>query len=89
MYKRVIIIASFLAAPAIAETTVPPAPQTQAAPSKPDPLDKIVCKADDTSGSRLKRHKVCATVREWQEQQQENRDALELLQQKGQANPHG
>lgn len=91
MYKRILILGVILAAPAIAQTNVPPTAQTQAAApvEKPNPLDKIVCKTDDTSGSRLKRHKVCATVREWQEQQQDNREALDRMQQQGQANPRG
>lgn len=90
MYKRVLILLSLLAMPAAAQTTPNPAPPPQPAtsPAKENPLDKIVCKTDDTSGSRLKRHKVCATVRDWQEQQAENREALERLQLQGQSVPH-
>ena len=67
-----------------------PAPQPQQATAATDakkinPLDKVVCRTEDTLGSRLGGHRVCATVREWQDQQQENRDALEKIQQ-GQGN---
>lgn len=90
MLKRVSIVAFLLAAPAFAQTDAPPpkSQQLAASPAKENSLDKIVCKVDDTSGSRLKRHKVCATVREWQEQQAENREALERLQLQGQSVPH-
>jgi hypothetical protein len=73
------------AVPAAAQTPAPPQPQTAAPAPKQNPLDKVVCRTEDTLGSRLSAHRVCATVREWQDQQQENRDALEKLQQ-GQGN---
>jgi hypothetical protein len=71
------------AAPAIAQTA---APATQAAPApqaaKPqNPLDKIVCRYEDTVGTRLGGHKVCATLREWQEQERDNQDATQKWQQ--------
>lgn len=76
----------------LAAATVPASAQNPAAPQqlaaqnvKPNPLDKVVCRTEETIGSRLSAHKVCATVREWQEQQAENRDALEKLQQQAQA----
>jgi len=73
--------------PAYAQTAAPPAPQTQpAAPvAKQDPLDKVVCRTEETVGSRLKKHKVCATIREWQDMESENRQEVELYQQRGQA----
>ncbi|MDL2341153.1 MAG: hypothetical protein QFB89_07475 [Pseudomonadota bacterium] len=76
------LILAVIAVPALAQT---PAPTPQVAEAKPNPLDKVVCRTEETLGSRLGGHKVCATVREWQEQQQENRDAVELIQQKGQS----
>jgi len=87
MFKRVSILMLAFAAPAVAQTPAPPTAQTQpAAPAaKENPLDKVVCRTEETLGSRLKKHKVCATLREWQEQEQENRDAVELYQQRGQA----
>jgi hypothetical protein len=71
-------------APALAQTAAPAQPQT-AAPAPKNPLDKVVCKTEETMGSRLGAHRVCATVREWQDQAQENRDAVEKIQQ-GQGN---
>ena len=87
MLNRVSILILAFAAPAMAQTAVPPAPQTQpAAPAaKQNPLDKVVCRTEDTVGSRLKKHKVCATVREWQEMEADMRSAVELYQQRGQA----
>lgn len=83
MLKYAPMLLVFAAGPAFAQTA-PPA-QSQVAETKLDPLDKVVCRTEETVGSRLKKHKVCATVREWQEQQQENREALELYQQRGQS----
>ena len=73
------------ALPAVAQAQSP-APQPQAAPAaKPNPLDKVVCKTEEVIGSRLNSQRVCLTVREWQEQSDANREALERLQQ-GQGN---
>ena len=63
------------------------APQTTVSQAKPDPLDKIVCRAEETIGSRLKKHRVCATMREWKNQADENRAEAEKLQQMGQNLP--
>lgn len=83
MLKYVPLLLALAAGPAVAQTA-PPA-QPHAAADKINPLDKVVCRTEETVGSRLKKHKVCATVREWQEQQQENREAVDLYQQRGQA----
>lgn len=82
MMKFVPFILLAAASPAVAQTAAPQ-PQTQPAaqPAKKDPLDKVVCKTEQTIGTRLGGHRVCATVREWQEQQQANREALEKIQQ--------
>lgn len=87
MLNRVSILILAFAAPAYAQTPAPPPAQTQpAAPAaKENPLDKVVCRSEDTVGSRLKKHKVCATVREWQEMEAESRQELQLYQQRGQA----
>jgi hypothetical protein len=66
----------------------PPA-QAQPAPvAKINPLEKIVCRTEDPTGGRLNRQRVCMTVRDWQDQAQENREAVERLQQQGQNVPH-
>lgn len=80
MLKYVPLVLVAITAPALAQTSLP-APQVVEA--KLNPLDKVVCRVEETLGSRLGKHKVCATVREWQEQQAENREAVELQQQRG------
>ena len=62
--------------------------QAQAAPvAKINPLEKIVCRTEDPSGGRLNRQRVCMSVRDWQDQAQENREATERLQLQGQNLP--
>ena len=77
-----------VAAPAVAQTVAPPSP-TAKAEAKQDPLDKVVCRTEDTLGSRLNAHRVCATLREWKEQEAQNREALEKMQQMNTQNPSG
>lgn len=84
MRNRALIVALFLAGPAYAQQPAPTATPAAAAAST-DPLDKMVCRSQETIGSRLKSHKVCATVREWQEQEQDSRETVELYQQRNQA----
>jgi len=74
------------AAPALGQVSPPPpsapaAPQLAAAGQKVNPLDKMVCRYEDTLGTRLGNHKVCATVREWKDQEDENRQELDRVQQ--------
>jgi hypothetical protein len=88
MLKFAIFTVSVLAAaPALAQATPAappvPGPQAAAANQKANPLDKMVCRYEDTLGSRLGRHKVCATVREWKDQEDDNRSATEKIQQQG------
>jgi hypothetical protein len=63
--------------------------QTAAADKRQNPLDKIVCRTEDTVGSRLKAHKVCATLREWKDQEDENRLELDRVQQGQGVTPSG
>jgi hypothetical protein len=64
-----------------------PAP-AQAAPAvKVNPLEKIICRTEDPSGGRLNKQRVCMSVRDWQDQAQENREATERLQLMGQNVP--
>lgn len=74
-------------APAIAQN-VAPTPSAPAEAQK-NPLDKVVCRTEDTLGTRLGAHRVCATLRDWKEQEAQNREALEKLQQQNQQNPSG
>ncbi len=55
------IVLIALSRPAAAQSPVSPqAPTSQDA--KQDPLNKVVCKTEETIGTRLGAHKVCATV---------------------------
>jgi hypothetical protein len=82
---RLIPIAALGAAavPAAAQATPAPAPPQQAATANPqaNPLDKMVCRYEETVGTRLGKHKVCATVREWKDQEDENRQEADRMQQ--------
>jgi hypothetical protein len=71
------------AAPAAAQVSPahPPPQQIAAAEPKANPLDKMVCRYEETVGTRLGSHKVCATVREWKDQEDENRQAVDSIQQ--------
>ena len=82
MRTLVLIAAAVVAAPSFAQT---PAPATPAAAPSPDSGDKMVCRSEETIGSRLKTQKVCLTQREWQERERENREAVELYQQRNQS----
>jgi hypothetical protein len=78
---------ALLLVPAIGAMPVSAAqpPSTAPVPTvKTNPLDKMVCRTDEASGGRLNRRRICMTVREWQEQAQESREATELLQRQGQ-----
>ena len=76
-------VLSAAAIPAAAQGSPAPAPQQQtaAADAKANPLDKMVCRYEDTVGTRLGSHKVCATVREWKDQEDENRQEADRMQQ--------
>jgi hypothetical protein len=94
MLKLAIVTVSFFAsAPALAQAAPPAAPappqQTATADQKVNPLDKIVCRIEDTVGSRLKAHKVCATLREWKDQEDENRLEFDRIQQGQGVTPSG
>ncbi len=69
-----------LAVPASAQTVAPAAPQAVAA-AKASPLDKIICRTEEGLGSRLNRQRICMSVREWQDQARDSRDATEKMQQ--------
>ena len=63
-------------------------PATQAQPvAKTDPLDKVVCKKEESLGSRLSAKRVCLTVREWKDMQDANREEFEKFMQHAQQTP--
>jgi len=77
----------------------PTAALAQAQPSQPQPIvvtgdkgpdaNKIVCKTQDTIGSRLGAKKVCLTVQEWKEQADFYRDQTEGWQRQAPARSSG
>jgi hypothetical protein len=94
MLKFAFLTVSLLAAaPALAQPAPLAAPaqpqQTAAVDKKENPLDKIICRTEDTLGSRLKAHKVCATLREWKDQEDENRMEFDRIQQGQGVTPSG
>ena len=78
----------------LAALVAQPSSTPQQAPTQPppvvkiNPLDKMICRTEEGSGGRLNRKKVCMTVREWQDQAQDSREATERLQLMGQNVPH-
>lgn len=92
MLRYVPILLLTASVPAFAQApAAQPANQTQpAAPvAKENPLDKVVCRTEETIGSRLKKHKVCATLREWKDQEEENREAVDRIQRNTDIAPSG
>ena len=73
------VLAAALTAPAMSQGSAPPT-QPGAKPAV-NPLDKVVCRTEESLGSRLNRKRVCLTVREWREQSEASREATERLQQ--------
>lgn len=71
------LAAVVLSAPVMAQSSATQPIQTD--PKKSD-ANKIVCKAEDTIGSRLNAKKVCLTVREWKERADFYRDQTETWQ---------
>lgn len=75
----------------IAAVSVPvtaQAPATQAQPTaKEDPLNKVVCRKEESLGSRLNAKRVCLTVREWKDMQDANREAFDKFMQHAQQVP--
>jgi hypothetical protein len=64
----------------IAAQPVPvPVPPAKIAKSKSD-LDKVICRSQDTLGSRLQAHQVCMTLEQWQQYQYDNRDKAAEMQ---------
>lgn len=85
MSKLSYLVAALLIipAPALAQITFQDspafAPPTKAEKSKSD-LDKVVCRSQDTLGSRLERHQVCMTKQQWWTYEQENKNKVHDLQ---------
>ena len=68
-------------APAVPAAPVAPAPvaappATAAKPANKSDLERVVCKQEETIGTRLGGHKVCMTVAQWQERQRDVQDQM-------------
>ncbi len=79
---RIIGIATLIAASAIGFSAIAAdAPQGGQAPksstAKPDDLDRVVCKSDDATGTRLPGKKTCHTKREWNDIAEQSRKLLD------------
>jgi hypothetical protein len=81
MLKLAIATASLFASASVLAQAPAPPQQTASADQKVNPLDKMICRYEDTVGTRLGKHKVCATLREWKDQEDENRQELDRVQQ--------
>jgi hypothetical protein len=88
MSKLPLIAAAFLAipAPALAQIvfvdTPPLAPPTKQDKSKSD-WDKIQCRAQDETGSRLRREPVCLTKWQWWSAEQETKEWIQSMERLG------
>lgn len=69
-----------LAHPLVAQSPTQTTAQNQAQP-KPNAVDKIVCKTEETTGTRLGGHRVCATESEWREQAEQTQAAVQKIEQ--------
>ncbi len=56
-----------------------PAAPAKSAAVKSD-LDKVICRMQDTLGSRLQAHQVCMTKQQWWQYEQDNKRKVEELQ---------
>ena len=84
MSKLPLLIAMLLVAPAPALAQIifeEPAPRhlPPRAHAKTD-LDKLECRAEDMTGSRLKSHQVCLTKQQWWSYEMEAKQRLQELQ---------
>ncbi|HEV8408372.1 MAG TPA: hypothetical protein VGQ34_10605 [Sphingomicrobium sp.] len=73
-----VIAAPALAQIVIQETPTPVVPAKNAG-SKSD-LDKVVCRMQDTIGSRLQAHQVCLTKQQWWQFEQDNKRKVQEIQ---------
>lgn len=78
MLKRILVPSIFcflLASPAFAQTQ-----PSSAVPARgPDPNEKI-CRTESVIGSRLAKHRICATRAEWEERNRQDREVVEQAQ---------
>ncbi len=78
MTKALTVFALMISSAAAAQTVTPYKIQ-EAAPAKAG-ANKMVCKRQETIGTRLGAKKVCLTVSEWDERAKNDRERTEHLQ---------
>lgn len=77
-----------LPAPAVAQIVFSDTPAAAAQPQpKPDTnksdVNKLICRSQDTLGSRLDRHQVCLTQQQWTANEQEAKSKVQQMQVQG------
>ena len=92
MSKLALLTAGLLIipAPVAAQITVDDAPikVALAKPNLKSDLDRIECRAEDTTGSRLQRNRVCLTKQQWWSYEQEAKQRVQQWQIVAYANNH-
>jgi predicted secreted protein len=76
MNKLLMLVATSMAAAAVAATAQPTATAPEEKPAK----EKQVCRSVGELGSRLNRRRVCATKAQWDEMGVQNRLAIDRVQ---------
>ena len=77
-----------IAAPVLAQGTTAPKSRQVATSDKSD-VNRIVCKKEETIGSRLAAKKVCLTVQEWEDLAKASREDTESWQRLAPTSPSG
>ena len=77
MNKALVLAATLLSAGAVAATAQPTAATSE---EKPAVQEKQICRSISEVGSRLNRRRVCATKAQWDEMEQQNRLAIDRVQ---------
>lgn len=76
------VAVGLLATPVAAQTPAPAAPHTATAAA--DPLDEVICKRTEETGSLVKKKKkTCATRRQWDALANKSREAMDQGQMSG------
>lgn len=77
MIRSAFLLAAAAAIAAPAAATAADAPTQGQATQKPDPMQKVVCKFIDTTGSRLSRNRECKTRAQWEAESQQTGEDVE------------
>lgn len=89
--KPILVFFSIVVAalPVCAQTpaATPAAPAPAASKPASDPDQKMICKTEESTGSRLGGHKVCMTKAQWAEQSKDAKENLSKVQVSGSLTP--